>query len=603
MTGPGVELEWIISDDDADWTRRETRPPPPPHKRRRILLIAALASLALAITATLTLQRRIVENQRQIKTDLQALVDLEARAIANGDRELFLSLKSKDNVTWLEEQERVFDYCTANAGQWPRLRVTGVELVDDYAWVHVTGTSAETSQRFQWVRFYRWLGDGWRQAAPDPRYWGSEQERVVGSLHLVYHERDEPYVEPLAADLTGQLSSLCNDLGCSASLSLTVQLTPPHLYSRLFPTTSAMMALPSPVTQPRPADAPPQITILDSQQSALAHYVAFEAAGGDKRWENDQNGAWLVHAIANWAQERLERKMDRPSWHFYTGQGQEALRMAARTGRVLSLSSLWRSPYFDGDAYLDMVARTLPFIYFEDALARAVVDHTVETYGQATIPKLLRAMARHDTLEATLWETLGVGLDEFEPLWLTWLETHYGLGKGWRLAEAIVYWKQAQDNLLAFIFQSSTFFRQCHELMRVAVRENRVLPLEVLWRGTNLGITATPETISYSLVKTELAVTPLYPSTEVFAKSTDSPTSSVLALIRYPVTWRSAHALSVIEFVAHVYGKPAVDDLLPAIVRNDSLDGALRDALGVGLDEFEHGWQIWLKARFERDTD
>ena len=93
---------------------------------------------ALIAGTTLFLRHRIVRNQRQLRADLQAIVDLEARAVARNDRELFLSLKSPDDLAWLQEQQGAFDYFAAHPGDWPRVKVTSVELVDDYAWVQTT---------------------------------------------------------------------------------------------------------------------------------------------------------------------------------------------------------------------------------------------------------------------------------------------------------------------------------------------------------------------------------------------------------------------------------------------------------------------------------
>jgi len=63
--------------------------------------------------------------------------------------------------------------------------------------------------------------------------------------------------------------------------------------------------------------------------------------------------------------------------------------------------------------------------------------------------------------------------------------------------------------------------------------------------------------------------------------------------------WQGA----VIEYIADAYGPEPALDLPQAIVRNDTLDAALQDALGVGLEQFEPGWPAWLAARFGKDTD
>jgi hypothetical protein len=545
----------------------------------------------------LALRQRIVQNQRRLRADLQVLVNLEAQAIANGDVELFLSLQSQEDATWFAGREVYFDYYVRDSSGWPRLEVTSVELVDDYAWVHTVETSEASGERLERVLFYRWTGEAWLCAAPDVRYWGAGREREIGPLRFSYHERDEPDIEPLAAGLTESLTPLCDDLGCSPDLSLTVQLLLPYPHGHWKLTTSQVFQFPSFATRPQPPHVLSEAASASFRRGTLAHYLAFEAAGGKERWGSDPRyGAWLVHAAANWAQARLAYGDARPSWLLHTGLDYKFLQMAVRNGRLLSLDALWRSGYFAG-SYAPTICAVEQPTDLKGVQAQAVIDYVVETYGPGAIHALLEAIDRHDTLRATLQEALGIGLDEFEAAWLAWLETYYGFGKGWRLAEALIYWEEIFKKFPALAPRYSADSRQYQTLMHMAVQEDRALPLAELWDrekssastggGVFLSTFAEPSAGPSLILDEALAL-------QSSASSPDAPSIIVGA----PDTWRSAHALAVIQYVAQVYGQGAVYDLLPASVRNDTLDGTLRDALGVGLDEFESAWRAWLWARF-----
>jgi hypothetical protein len=599
--GTGTELEWTVVDDEEDWPEPTGPPSRTEQPRRHNLLFAALALFTLIIGTTLFLRFRIAQNQRQLRADLQALVDLEARAVARSDRELFLSLKSPDDLAWFQEQQGAFDYVAAHPGDWPRLEVTSVELVDDYAWVQTTGIWEGRDERFQEIRFYRWLDNTWRQVAPDLRYWGPLQERTIGPLNFVYRQRDEPYVEPLAAGLTRFHTHLCQDLGCSTSLSLTVQLTLPHLYEYPALAPPHLIVLSSPTIWPQPVDGPPQLPAIGFQSEDLAHFYAFEAAGGEERWERNTHGAFLVQAAANWTHQRFVQGIEGSSWRFNTGQGQELLRVVVRNGRIPSLDELWRAHDFKSFSYPAMTQTAARYVNLQSARARAVIDYVAETYGQSAVPVLLQAIGRHDTLDATLQEALDVDLGAFEPAWLTWMGIHYGFGKGWRLAQAAAYWEETQGSSFLSSFRDSVGTRQYRELMRTAVQGERVLSLDSLWDGDywqtspNIGPVTSISAAwpgSSAEMPSALDVFQVQASDELF---TADPAGQVIG---QPSSWRNAHALAVIRYVAQIYGRQAVYDLLSAIVRNETFDDALRDALGVSLTDFETAWLSWLKAHY-----
>lgn len=602
MNKSSVKLEWIIPDEGANWTEPETSETKPQRPRRRTFLSLALVVIFLSLAGSLLVRRRIDQNQRQLKADIQAMIDLEARAIANGDRGLFQSFKSTEDAAWFDWQNSAFDYYTQHPDDWPQLQVSHAQLVEDYAWVRTTGTLKESGDQFEWVRFYHWIEDTWRHAPPDGRYWGLRQVRDSGPVHLIYHERDAPYLELIEAELTDLLGSLCDDLGCSPSLSLTVRVEPlvsPGLFGATRPD---LIVLPSPADWPQPTDASPAIPSVGSRSSILSQYLAFEAAGGKRRWETNPQGAWLVQAAADWAEGRWERRIGGPTWSLQAVRGRELLRLNVRVlRRIPSLQDLWRNSYLSRPPYPAMLQPTPRYVELDGAKARSVIDCIVEIHGREAIPELLAAMSRHNTLEATLQDALGIRGDAFEQVWLTWLETHYGYGRGWRLADAATYWEKNRIGSPPSSLQDNTGHRQYEELMRTAVRGERVLPLVELWQGKDTTASSARETF-LSLTNppqdgSSVHYAQLLDGVQVLGGDEPTPRRPT-QVVGYPSTWRKAHALAVVRYVAQVYGERAVYGLLTAIVKNSTFDGALRDALGVGLDDFERGWRAWLEAHY-----
>jgi hypothetical protein len=596
----GVELEWTIL-DERDSLEPGGSLPGPGDRRRRAIPILVLTALVLLTAVALALRQRIVQNQRRLRADLQVLVNLEAHAIASDDAELFLSLQSQEDAAWFAGRETALDYYVHNSPGWPHLEVTDVELVDDYAWVHAAETSQANGERLERVLFYRRTGEAWLHAAPDVRYWGVGREHEIGPLRFSYHERDEPDIEPLAAGLTESLTPLCDDLGCSPDLSLTVQLVLPYPHGHWKLTTPQVFQFPSFAARPQPPHVLSEAASASFRRSTLAHYLAFEAAGGKKRWGSaPRYGAWLVHATANWAQARLAYGDARPSWLLHTGLDYKFLQMAVRNGRLLSLDELWRSDYFSG-SYAPTIRAVEQLTDLEGVQAQAVIDYVIETYGPDAIRALLEAIARHDTLRTTLQEALGIGLGEFEAAWLAWLETYYGFGKGWRLAEALIYWEEIYDDngfpVIPSYHDYGVDLRQYQALMRMAVQEDRALPLAELWDREKSSASTGGGVFLSTFAEPSAGPSLILDEALALQSGASSPDAQIM-IVGAPDTWRSAHALAVIQYVAQVYGQGAVYDLLPASVRNDTLDGMLRDALGVGLDEFESDWRAWLWARF-----
>lgn len=435
MARPKTKLEWIILDDEKDWSPSKAAPPRRRHKPGRVVLGIVLASLLLILGAVLAWRYRLAQIQGRLKIEFQRSVNLEAQAVANGDRELFFSLKSRDNIAWIEWQHATFEYLLRNPGNWPHLRVTRVEWMDDCAWVHVRGTLGESHEQFEWVRFYR-LQDGvWLEVPPDARYWGDEREKDVGPLHFVYYERDEPHLAAIAERITELMDTLCEGLGCSDDLEVTVQLVLPYPLVGYQVIESAALVLPSPSVAPHPT-FDPQLSLDTSVSYMLVPYLAFEAAGGQARWEASSDGAWLVSAVADWAREKLWEEFYELDPYVAFESNRALGRLIVRNGPLPSLEQMWRGerrgavPSIWSLPYPTMVQVYAQPGMFPGAHAMALIEYIVETHGEQVIPDLLSAIARNYTLDGALYDALGVDLETFESAWQNWLQENYGSSGG-----------------------------------------------------------------------------------------------------------------------------------------------------------------------------
>jgi len=204
----GFEFDWHVSDEQgqeetvAHIGRRKRRGPP-----RWIWIIAAIVLLAVGSGAYLLLRQRYERAQQVLTFQIQSIVDLEARAYAQGDAELFLEQQDRSVPDWYQRQvARVNRGClrspsTRYRGSVRRDRcepvlpatVQDVQLRGSVAWVEVT----EGDPAVRRVRFYRQTDLGWKQTAPQASFWGTAIEVRYGEdLVFRYHRRDRPYVQP-----------------------------------------------------------------------------------------------------------------------------------------------------------------------------------------------------------------------------------------------------------------------------------------------------------------------------------------------------------------------------------------------------------------------
>ena len=176
-----VELEWRFGDEVP-----EEAPPPerrPPRPRRRVRLgFGVAAALVVAGVVLYACWRVRSETLVSVEGEVQAVAELELRALEEGDTDLYLSLQDDADPAWREAQET---QAWLNALVPPPLpgltamtviSIENARVVGDAARVELAGRAGVPEGEvapFRAVRFYRRSDDGrWLHTRADPDYAG-----------------------------------------------------------------------------------------------------------------------------------------------------------------------------------------------------------------------------------------------------------------------------------------------------------------------------------------------------------------------------------------------------------------------------------------------
>ena len=228
-----VELEWRFDDEDSD------RPPQQEQRPRRArwrvwLGLGAAVALVVGVGGT-TWWRAQREALATVEAEVQAVAQLELRALAEGDADLYRSLQDDAVPGWREPPEATAALEPLLLPPLPGLATTraltveNARVVGDAARVEVVraaGLPGGEQARFRAVRFYRRGDDGrWLHTSIDPDYAGHTVvfvgERVVVSSFAV----DAGWARPAAYDLEELAARFCKAVPCPRRAPVTLAFT------------------------------------------------------------------------------------------------------------------------------------------------------------------------------------------------------------------------------------------------------------------------------------------------------------------------------------------------------------------------------------------
>jgi hypothetical protein len=290
-----VQLDWQVADDDDNW-----EPIAQMSAARRLRLpgwvwhMPAAALVLLVVGAAIGVRYRYCRALQRATAQIQDVVDLEARALAQGDVGRYLAQQDASLPEWVARQAaRVGQKCTEvtaagpvpdalSAGVCPLsapVWVARVDLRDDVAWVEVVQPQAALRQ----VRFYRQTRQGWLHTAPHARFWQDPVEWVLGRVHVRAARRDLSVIEPTVAHVVAIVEDTCATFDCPRDVRLELRFSHHDVPPRL---SGTMLTLASPWLAGIPVDG----SLDEGYARDLTYWVVYGLASQMIRANYDDPG-------------------------------------------------------------------------------------------------------------------------------------------------------------------------------------------------------------------------------------------------------------------------------------------------------------------------
>ena len=230
-----VSFDWEFSDDTDSRRKRDGSPPPSRRQRRWLLWGAGLIVALLLVILTRAWMVRRLRVAEIGEAEFRAAVELEAKAISEGDLELFHSLQDPADPNWQESQMK--RYSPENQtfvpapGLCPSDRIAEIQdlhFFGDTGRVEITrwfqkgceSSALATSWQTDTLPFHMtWFylrdehGD-WHHIAPTNDYWGIPFSWHGNRLTVRATEVEAERIDSTARSLAGLMSQACLWMEC-----------------------------------------------------------------------------------------------------------------------------------------------------------------------------------------------------------------------------------------------------------------------------------------------------------------------------------------------------------------------------------------------------
>jgi len=397
-----VELEWRFEGEHPP------REPPEEEKRPRARwpLWLGLGLAILALVGFYAWWHARHQALTRIEAEVQAVAQLELRALVEGDTELYLSLQDDTYPIWWEAQRKHATLTTLLPPPLPSLSATTTislkapRVVGDVARVEVVrmaGLPGEEMAPFRAVRFYRRSDDGrWLHTRADPDYAGYTIVFSGPRLQITCFAIDEPWIEPLTSELESiaeQFCSLASIVPCQHRVPLALDFT-----GTLDTVAMSESVLPAPFVVGVPADEAARAMWEDGMRELLFDRLIAREVGdpASSALGEFRGGGLLVRArLYEWLRAKLGLREPLSPDLDLVGE-------ALDTGKWIPLSALWEFAPTDDDPQR-------PLAEAEIDLLLAFVE---EEYGPSGVVSLLHALRKAQWMEALIAE----GLEEAWPI-------------------------------------------------------------------------------------------------------------------------------------------------------------------------------------------
>jgi len=421
-----ASFEWEIQ-DDSQTTRQQIGGTPPPDRRRRWLrwgttLLILLTLMGIGIRAWVASR---LETANRIEQELRAAVELELKAIADGDTELFIARQDPTDSEWRIRQITRYISARVPFAPAPRLvpadrpaEIRQVQLSRDTARVDLVHwfqpgpqfprpqgapISASLPLPFHTAWFYRQTDDGtWVHVAPPDAYLGVPHSWHGIWLSIRATEAEAQLIDSVAGELVRLVSRACRIVLCPEDvhyiLSFENTIQPGIRDER--------WALPALYLAGLPGDEPARAAWLQALKPWLVEVLAQALVQDEQLAERVIYGALVT---------RLQAHLDLAT---PPSPDIEVLRQALREQKQHSPEELWRATYSPGDP---AESRLL------EAEAVALLDLIADQAGVKQVFWLLPALIVHDRFSVALHSFIGVDHEAFAVAWTAYLSELTGV--------------------------------------------------------------------------------------------------------------------------------------------------------------------------------
>lgn len=377
------DFEWHFGDEFPEKENEEERTHKPVSRRWLPWLVALLVVAGGAGAWWRGRQRNLAEAEAQVRQVAQ----LELRALAEGDRELYLSLQDYYDRSWKKAQEAYFDTGALplplhGATTSVSTSVESARIVGDGAQVEIVYTATLPSGEeasFRALRFYR-LRDGgrWLHTSVDPEVGGRIKTFVLDDIEITAFERDAGWIDPLTTDVVAGAYRFCRLASCRRSLSLELNLA----------ANLEEAAEPDDATLPAPflVGAPENEAARAAWEASLGQFLVDRLVARETRPgpEDDHHGALFEERLRAWLKAELD--IGEPA-----SPDLELVREALEDGDLVPTWALWRVGPDDPDrplaaAQIDLLLTSIEEEYGAPAVAGLVhslrgADHLSDVLG------------------------------------------------------------------------------------------------------------------------------------------------------------------------------------------------------------------------------
>jgi len=268
-----VQFDWQVGSDEGRWETLASRKGGLRlHWPWWAWVVLALVLSGAALGGYFLLRRRYAEKVRMAQFQIQSVIDLEARAFARGDEELYLEQQDIAEQDWsrwqrlrvqpdcpslLDPAQARRAYCSAALPA----EIVSLDLQGEVAWAEVR----EGDPPVRRMRFYRRTATGWKHTRPQAGFWREERETRFGLVTVRYYTRDRPALIPLLDRISSAQHDVCRTTYCPAVSRLEVVFVidaPPYVHPYLEsdsqPQGDDRLYLSSPWLVGTPADQTPE---------------------------------------------------------------------------------------------------------------------------------------------------------------------------------------------------------------------------------------------------------------------------------------------------------------------------------------------------------